>query len=75
MLLVKAEQVALVEVFLQQRPGVSALLHGEVVESSKDSRSSERGDEDGEKLEGELVLVSRSEGCNLLINCTAVVDG
>lgn len=52
------------EVFLEQRPGVSALLHGEVVESSKDSRSSERRDEDREKLEGELVLVSRSEGCN-----------
>lgn len=47
------------EVFLEQRPSVSALLHGEVVESSEGSRSSGHRDEDREKLEGELVLVSR----------------
>lgn len=53
-LLVAAEQVALVEVFLEQRPGVSALLQGEVVESS---RGSEHRDEEQEELQGELVLV------------------
>ncbi|XP_040898151.1 RING finger protein 215 isoform X2 [Toxotes jaculatrix] len=56
-LLVAAEQVALVEVFLEQRPGVSALLQGEVVEPSGDSRTpGERED-----LEGELVLVQDEE--------------
>ncbi|XP_022608509.1 RING finger protein 215 isoform X3 [Seriola dumerili] len=54
-LLVTAEQVALVEVFLEQPPDVSTLLQGEVVGSSGGSRSSE----DREELEGELVLVSR----------------
>lgn len=63
-LLVAAEQVAVVEVFLEQRPGVSAVLQGEVVESSKGSKSSEHRDEDQEELEGELVLVSRTEGCD-----------
>ncbi|XP_029366734.1 RING finger protein 215 isoform X1 [Echeneis naucrates] len=53
-LLVAAEQVALVEVFLEEPPGVSALLQGEVVEPGRGSRSSE----DREELEGELVLVS-----------------
>ncbi|XP_078107553.1 RING finger protein 215 isoform X1 [Sander vitreus] len=57
-LLVAAEQVALVEVFLEQRPGVSALLQGEVVESGRGSRSSEHRDEE---LEGELVLVQNEE--------------
>ncbi|CAK6983737.1 RING finger protein 215 [Scomber scombrus] len=52
-----AEQVALVEVFVEQRPGVSALLQGEVVESSPGSWSSEHRDEEGEELQGELVLV------------------
>ncbi|XP_034396873.1 RING finger protein 215 isoform X2 [Cyclopterus lumpus] len=50
-LLVAAEQVALVEVFLEQRPVVSALLQGEVVESGG-------GSEDREELQGELVLVA-----------------
>ncbi|XP_026177262.1 RING finger protein 215 [Mastacembelus armatus] len=58
---VAAEQVALVEVFLEQRPGVSALLQGEVVESDRGSGSSEHRDEDGEQLEGELVLVRDEE--------------
>ncbi|XP_073321867.1 RING finger protein 215 isoform X1 [Pagrus major] len=57
-LLVAAEQVAQVEVFLEQRPGVSAVLQGEVVEPSK---SSEHPDEDQEELEGELVLVQDEE--------------
>ncbi|XP_031161484.1 RING finger protein 215 isoform X2 [Sander lucioperca] len=57
-LLVAAEQVALVEVFLEQRPGVSALLQGEVVESGRGSRSSGHRDEE---LEGELVLVQNEE--------------
>ncbi|XP_044051112.1 RING finger protein 215 isoform X3 [Siniperca chuatsi] len=60
-LLVAAEQVALVEVFLDQRPGVSALLQGEVVESSRVSRSLEHREEDREELEGELVLVQDEE--------------
>ncbi|XP_034548339.1 RING finger protein 215 isoform X2 [Notolabrus celidotus] len=55
-LLVAAEQVAVVEVFLEQRPGVSALFEGEVVESSSEHR-----DEDQEELEGELVLVQDEE--------------
>lgn len=59
LLLAEAEQVALVEVFLEQRPGVIALLHGEVLESGKDSGSSE----DQEELEGELLLVSLSQRC------------
>lgn len=47
-LLAGAEQVALVEVHLEQRSGVSALLHGDVVDSSNVP----------EQLEGQLVLVS-----------------
>lgn len=58
LLLAGAEQVALVEVFLEQRPGVSALLHGDVVESSPASSGSEQRDEMPEQLEGHLVLVS-----------------
>ncbi|XP_032373097.1 RING finger protein 215 isoform X2 [Etheostoma spectabile] len=57
-LLVAADQVALVEVFLEQRPGVSALLQGDVVESGGGGRSSEDRDEE---LEGELVLVQSEE--------------
>ncbi|XP_023121781.1 RING finger protein 215 isoform X1 [Amphiprion ocellaris] len=60
-LLVAAEQVALVEVFVQQRPGVSAVLQGEVVEPSKGSGSSENRDEEREQLEGDLVLVRDEE--------------
>ncbi|XP_024865035.1 RING finger protein 215 isoform X2 [Kryptolebias marmoratus] len=56
-LLLAAEQVALVEVFLEHRPGVSALLRGEVVGSNGGSRSSE----DPEELEGDLVLVGDDE--------------
>lgn len=63
-LLVAAEQVALVEVFLEQRPDVSALLQGEVVESSGGSGSSE----DRKELEGELVLVSRVALTTYLLN-------
>ncbi|KAM7018139.1 RING finger protein 215 [Tautogolabrus adspersus] len=55
-LMVAAEQVAVVEVFLDQRPGVSALLEGEVVESSGGSKNTELQDDDQEELEGELVL-------------------
>ncbi|XP_070690566.1 RING finger protein 215 isoform X2 [Pempheris klunzingeri] len=61
LLVAAAEQVALVEVFLEQRPGVSALLQGEVVQSSAAGRSSEPRDEDREELEGELVLVQDEE--------------
>lgn len=60
LLLLEAEEVALVEVYLQQPSDVSALLHGEVVESSRDSGSIEHQDYDRETLEGELVLVSLS---------------
>lgn len=56
-LLAVAEQVALVEVFLEQRPGASDLLQGEVVESSLGGGSSEQRDEEREELEGDLVLV------------------
>ncbi|XP_058492405.1 RING finger protein 215 isoform X2 [Solea solea] len=52
-----AEQVAQVEVFLEQQPSVSALLQGEVVESSGVSKTSE----DREELDGELVLVQVEE--------------
>ncbi|KAK2838055.1 hypothetical protein Q5P01_015267 [Channa striata] len=57
LLLAAAEQVALVEVFLEQRPGVGALLQGEVVESSGGSRSPE----EREELRGDLVLVQYEE--------------
>ncbi|KAM6930871.1 RING finger protein 215 [Xenentodon cancila] len=60
-LLVSAEQVAVVEVYLEQRPGVGALLQGEVVESSRGGKSSELGVEDREELEGNLVLVPDEE--------------
>lgn len=56
-LLVAAEQVAVVEVFMKQQPGVSFLLEGEVVESSGGSGSSEPRDEEQEELEEELVLI------------------
>ncbi|KAK2901702.1 RING finger protein 215 isoform X2 [Channa argus] len=56
-LLAAAEQVALVEVFLEQRPGDSALLQGDVVESSRGSRSPE----DRQELQGDLVLVQEKE--------------
>ncbi|KAG7220481.1 hypothetical protein INR49_018200 [Caranx melampygus] len=56
-LLAAAEQVALVEVFLERPSDVSAVLQGEVVESSGGSKSSE----DREELEGELVLVQDEE--------------
>nr|XP_020450717.1 RING finger protein 215 isoform X2 [Monopterus albus] len=60
-LLVAAEQVALVEVFLDEPPSVSALLQGEVVESSKGSKSTEPRDEEREELEGDLILVQDVE--------------
>ncbi|XP_060894231.1 RING finger protein 215 [Labrus mixtus] len=60
-LMVAAEQVAVVEVFLDQRPGVSALLEGEVVESSGGSKTTELQDDDQEELEGELVLFKDEE--------------
>uniref|UniRef100_A0A3P8NJQ3 RING-type E3 ubiquitin transferase n=1 Tax=Astatotilapia calliptera TaxID=8154 RepID=A0A3P8NJQ3_ASTCA len=56
-LLAVAEQVALVEVFLEQRPDASDLLQGEVVESSLGGGSSEQRDEEREELEADLVLV------------------
>lgn len=68
-LLAVAEQVALVEVFLEQRPGASDLLQGEVVESSLGGGSSEQRDEEREELEGDLVLVSGPEG----LSCSALV--
>lgn len=67
LLLLEAEEVALVEVYLEQRSDVDALLHGEVVESSKDSRTVEHQDNDEETLEGELVLVSLSSVETVLI--------
>lgn len=60
LLLLEAEEVALVEVYLEEPSHVSALLHGQVVESSRDSGGIEHQDYDGETLEGELVLVSLS---------------
>ncbi|KAM4576898.1 RING finger protein 215 [Odontesthes bonariensis] len=57
-LLVAAEDVALVEVFLEQRPGVSALLQGEVVEASRSSEPRNQGEDE---LEGNLVLVRDEE--------------
>ncbi|KAM9858483.1 RING finger protein 215 [Aulostomus maculatus] len=57
-LLVSAEQVALVEVFLEQRLDGSTLLQGEVVEASGSSKHRE---EDREDLEGELVLIREGE--------------
>lgn len=61
-LLAVAEQVALVEVFLEQRPDASDLLQGEVVESSLGGGSSEQRDEEREELEADLVLVSGPGG-------------
>lgn len=55
---VDAEQVALVEVVLEQRPSVSTLLQGEVVEPSRGSEQQEDG---AESLEGDLVLVRDGE--------------
>lgn len=60
LLLLEAEEVALVEVYLEEPSHVSALLHGQVVESSRDSASIEHQDYGRETLEGELVLVSLS---------------
>lgn len=60
LLLLEAEEVALVEVYLEQPSHVSALLHGQVVESSRDSGNIEHQDDGRETLEGELVLVSLS---------------
>nr|XP_040052677.1 RING finger protein 215 isoform X1 [Gasterosteus aculeatus aculeatus] len=54
-LLLAAERVALVEVFLEQRPAVSAVLQGEVVESGGGGGGESRVDRD--ELEGELLLV------------------
>ncbi|KAM8885979.1 RING finger protein 215 isoform 4-T4 [Spinachia spinachia] len=56
-LLLAAERVARVEVFLEQRPAVGALLQGEVVQSAGGSETREDRDE----LEGELVLVQVDE--------------
>lgn len=61
-LLAVAEQVALVEIFLEQRPDASDLLQGEVVESSLGGGSSEQRDEEREELEADLVLVSGPGG-------------
>lgn len=68
-LLLEAKEAALVEVYLQQRPDVSALLHGEVVESSKDSKAVDHQDDGRETLEGELVLVSLSMRNLVSYNC------
>uniref|UniRef100_A0A3P9J073 Uncharacterized protein n=1 Tax=Oryzias latipes TaxID=8090 RepID=A0A3P9J073_ORYLA len=59
--LLAAEQVAVLEVLLEEQPGVSALLRGEVVESSGD------GSEGGEReaLEGNLVLVRVEEASEI----------
>lgn len=51
---VAAEQLALLEVFLEQRPGVSATLQGHVLDPG--TGSEQRGHE-ADELEGELVLV------------------
>lgn len=58
LLLLEGKQVALVEIYLEQQPVVSALLHGDVVESGKHSGDVEQGNENQETVEGELVLVS-----------------
>lgn len=61
LLLLEAEEVALVEVYLQQPSHhVGALLHGQVVDSSRDSAGIEHQDCDRETLEAELVLVGLS---------------
>ncbi|RVE67734.1 hypothetical protein OJAV_G00084850 [Oryzias javanicus] len=52
-----AEQVAVLEVSLEQQPGVSARLQGEVLESSRDGS----GGAEQEELEGNLVLVRVEE--------------
>lgn len=57
-LLVTGEQVAVVEVSLQeQRAVTSAVLQGEVVEASWDSIPNKHNEEEPD-LEGDLVLVS-----------------
>ncbi|XP_034027037.1 RING finger protein 215 isoform X2 [Thalassophryne amazonica] len=53
---VSAEQVALLEVFLERRPEASALLHGDVVESSRAAAAAS-----DQHLQGDLVLVRDEE--------------
>lgn len=57
-LLAAAEQVAVLEVSLEQQPGVCARLQGEVLESSRDGT----GGAEREELEGNLVLVREQRG-------------
>lgn len=60
--LLAAEQVAVIEIFLEQRPGVSALLQGELLVPSEGSWISQLQEDVSAKLQGELVLMSLSEG-------------
>lgn len=56
-----AEQLALLEVFLEQRPVVSTTLQGQVLDPGR-TKGSEPRDEEPEGLEGELVLVYDEDG-------------
>lgn len=55
--LISAEQVALVEISLQGRQGISNTLRGEVVEGSLSNKSPDGRENDN--LKGDLRLVSR----------------
>lgn len=57
MRLTSAEQVALVEISLQGRQGISNTLRGEVIEGSLSDKSPDRKGNDN--LKGDLRLVSR----------------
>ncbi|XP_056131532.1 RING finger protein 215 isoform X2 [Lampris incognitus] len=62
--LVAAEQVALVEVYVEERAEVSAVLQGEVVDSGRDGSSStafKTNEKHKKDLEGDLILVQDEE--------------
>ncbi|KAG9354888.1 hypothetical protein JZ751_001601 [Albula glossodonta] len=61
-LVVSGEKVALMEVFLSERQGVSTVLQGEVVEGSLSSKPHEdREKKDYDPVEGNLLLVQDDE--------------
>ncbi|KAI1900939.1 hypothetical protein AGOR_G00054990 [Albula goreensis] len=61
-LVVSGEKVALMEVFLSERQGVSTVLQGEVVEGSLSSKPHEdREKKDHDPVEGNLLLVQDDE--------------
>lgn len=64
--LISAEQVALVEISLQGRQGISNTLRGEVVEGSLSNKSPDGRENDN--LKGDLRLVSRLNWNVIVVN-------